>query len=294
MRIFIIPLILVLLVAGYSRYWYATAENIEQQITALNIAEDNIAEDIGRMQGLQLGHRSVTVKGFPYRFETHLDQPTLSNGAIASAAPTFNWAGDKIIVVAQPWDLNHLVITVEGPQTLTTGVADKTTRTTIQSRQFRASLILKDDELDRLAVDISGLSLGSLTADRLQIHLRQLPDTTLEGALAVNNLQIADLIMGDLRLSTRGDVRLDDNQQPVGSMTVSTQDSGKVVTALGHFISVESGGDARFASSVTTALRAALLITPHAADGGISVPVSFDEGKMRLWKIPVLNIGGPN
>ncbi|MEL6324173.1 MAG: DUF2125 domain-containing protein [Pseudomonadota bacterium] len=84
------------LVAIYSAYWFWMRGQLAAGI------DQWIAEQ--RAAGIEINYASKTVDGFPYRFALQVEAPEISN-----PHADISWRGEKLQLVMQPWNFQHVI-----------------------------------------------------------------------------------------------------------------------------------------------------------------------------------------
>lgn len=135
---FLVPFILVALAfAAYSVYWIYARGELEKGIHDWMEAE--------RAKGATVDYESMELKGYPWRFALHLDEPVYSAGR-------FEWQGEELQLVMQPWNWNHVI-----------GRAPGESRVDSAGRIFNA--VLGDKSVASLSWTKQGLSRFSMSLD---------------------------------------------------------------------------------------------------------------------------------
>ena len=146
MRFIALGAAIVAAVAAYSAWWLNLAHGLPATIAA--------QVEAARAAGYEVEAAAPTVEGFPFRIVVRL--PRLVLGAPgAKGSPRYE--GEQISLVAQPWNLNHLIIRADGTEQLSwqaTGEASRTSLMINANRAF-ASLVLRDGGVERLALDLT-------------------------------------------------------------------------------------------------------------------------------------------
>lgn len=104
MRLKILASFILLLVLGYSFFWYYMAGEVEDRI------EVWVKEQKSR--GLTVRYKDLEINGFPYRMELSLNK--LSVIKTARGKPPVLFTSPHMILVAFPWKINHGVIISDG------------------------------------------------------------------------------------------------------------------------------------------------------------------------------------
>lgn len=180
------------LVAVYSVYWFTIADEVRKAVeTYAARGGDEIVTSWD----------DFAVGGYPFRIEAQFENPK----ATAPSAPEqWAWQGEGTYLALQPYNLRHMVLTLEGEQRFsyrdlrTPARATNEARFTAKSAQ--ASYVLLDGKpFGRLAIDLEALKgehhLGAdditerATAKRLQLHAR--PAESAEGVEEPGSYDIA-------------------------------------------------------------------------------------------------------
>ena len=169
LRYFLLGAGVLILAAAYSWYWFLMADRI-----VLGIEEWAAKR---RAEGFAVEYTGLAVNGFPLRM-----QPEAHNLRLASpgAEPAWEWRTSHLIANVLPYNLNHIVLTLQQPQDFTLRLdGEEAQRYRLTSANTRASLILSHGKIARAAMEIleGVLSGGRLTAGPLalehgQVHAR--------------------------------------------------------------------------------------------------------------------------
>ncbi len=124
--------------------------------------------------------RTVTVSGFPYRIEATADTPQLSGGSIV----VFTASAARAIVNRGPWQPDLTVISSDAPRfsvavggvgAATAMRADIAGKTALSSIHVEAGRVARLSTVIEAASGRLGILTPALTADALEVHLREVP-----------------------------------------------------------------------------------------------------------------------
>jgi hypothetical protein len=179
-------------VAAYSVYWFTIAGEVRKAVETYAVRSEK--EVVTSWDGF-------TVGGYPFRIKAQFAAPK----AAAPATPEkWEWQGEGAHFALQPYNLRHMVLTLEGEQRLSYRDLRTAARATNEARFMAGSaqasyVLLEDRPFGRLAIDIEALKgkhrLGAndtteeLTAKRLQLHAR--PAESHEGIEEPGSYDIA-------------------------------------------------------------------------------------------------------
>lgn len=152
--------IVALIFAGYSVYWFYMRGELEKSVRSWIDAE--------RAAGATVEYQSLDLRGYPYRFALHVDQPVYGDGRSTV------WSAETLQLIVQPWNWNHMIARSPGQSTLDLGGV-----------RFRAalgpksagSLSWNEDGLRRLSLALDEARLvnedgEALTASGFEFHAR--------------------------------------------------------------------------------------------------------------------------
>lgn len=95
---------ILLLLGGYSAYWYYIAYFADQWVNQLVAGLSD--------SGFELGYRGLETAGFPYRLEVHL----LGTELIWRDGPMeVRFQSDDLMVITPPWNRRHLIFQAQNP-----------------------------------------------------------------------------------------------------------------------------------------------------------------------------------
>lgn len=157
-------------VVAYVAFWFWIADAVERGV--LRWADERRAE------GAEVEWRALAVGGFPFRVRLAFAEPRLALPAHPLAP---EWRGGRLVALAHPWNLRHVLASFEGPQSF--GFDEGGRRRTIELRTKRwlASWQAGADGRRRLSFDLTELEAvdsaeaGPARAVRLQVHARPGP-----------------------------------------------------------------------------------------------------------------------
>lgn len=161
----VLPFSLVFLIAAaYSAYWF----------WAKNVLDDGIDDWIAseRAAGRTVEFSSKSLGGFPFRFALQVDDPVYADPRAGQS-----WEGQKLQLVMQPWNWQHVIARTPGANTLRMG--GQVYRLEL-GRKSAGSLSWNDEGIRRASVSIDTLTarqpdqaLGR--AEGFEFHLRPPP-----------------------------------------------------------------------------------------------------------------------
>lgn len=194
-----LAVLLALAIGGYWYYWQRVAEKLPHQVEAW-IAQQS-------RDGVHFSHQGIEIRGFPARFEIHLDGPAME---VTRANRHFRWQGNNLIAVMQSWNFNHMILDVVGENRLTLKSGEEHRDITLNAERFMASARMdKMGKMLVLAVDMENAELQGQTPvskfARSQLHIRmnrgeneERPDGSMHVASLTDDLQLAlpDPVLG--------------------------------------------------------------------------------------------------
>jgi hypothetical protein len=182
--------LLVLLVAGYSLYWQASADTLRAKLDAANGREI--------MPGVTFAFAEKTVGGYPFRLDAVLSGVTFAHkGAQGETA----WRTEKLALHMQSYGAGHFLFEAAGLQSFAWPDENGISRVLyVTPGTARASAILQDGRLYRFDLDMVAAEAqdAALTAPpgrnvavkRAQFHLRAREDHTLDVAIKLEGARI--------------------------------------------------------------------------------------------------------
>jgi len=184
-RMFLPVAMLLLLFAGYSGYWFLTADQVKKGIIVWAQEEE--------ARGATARYDSLEVSGFPYRIIVRATNPVLGD-----AEGTWRFESEVLEGYAQPFNLNHVIAQIGGPFTFerTRRLSGMTQRDRFEgeAESAQASFVFERGGLQRLAVSLKGAEADhavtardaggglifsqneTMSAELLEIHTRRRPD----------------------------------------------------------------------------------------------------------------------
>lgn len=179
MRMFIPTAVLIVLLGAYWWFWQQAADEVREEVTEWVQNE--------RSEGRIADYTSMRISGFPYRLQVAITDPRLGDPALG-----WSWEAEKMTGFVLPYRLNHIVIVAEGAEQLEFMRLGRFEVVTGTPEQHRASLIIRDGDLDRFDHDLRNFELtrtiyhlepGSapervevVAGDRATFHTRRLRD----------------------------------------------------------------------------------------------------------------------
>lgn len=185
---------LVVLLAGWSAFWFVARARVHDAITIW------LAQEVEQQRHWTCPDR--TLSGFPFRFEVRCTDLHFTG---TTPAGTVTGTVAQFLAVAQVYKPNHVIVEARGPL-----VADQEggERMTLDWRAFDASAVFTGNRLDRFSVvvaeptvqvgDSAGSSVEVLRARSWQSHVRIDPerpadDHVYDVALTLQDAQIPAL-----------------------------------------------------------------------------------------------------
>lgn len=185
---FLIPFaVLVVLGAVYYFAWQRSAATVREEVTHW-VEEERAA-------GRTADYEQFTIGGFPYRMQIEITAPHF-----ADPVAGWSWQAEKVTGFVLPYQLEHAVLVVEGQQRMEFNRLGRREVITGSAADERASLVLRGRNLERFAVEMSGI-----VAQR-EIFMTNEPGTPE---------RIETMNIGTMQLHTRR-VRDDDDLPSVG------------------------------------------------------------------------------
>lgn len=291
-RIFlIIPmLIAVLLLGGYTAFWFFGAGVMREEIDKFVSAE----ADLGR----SVNYETRSIRGFPIALRAQIGEFTWN------AEDKWNWSGETLHIVAMPFDPNRLILAPRGPQQLTSG--DMEYALTPNNLSIGISETLYSAEGDELLLereDGARVSLGHLKGDwqflspeewamkgighqitlqdaegreailpGVNIAMSQSPEDN--GSFRIDAAEVAfdDGTDGaPTLLKVNGVIGVDNKGFPAGNLRIVYRDERKMLALLERF-GLVTGSQVNQADQVLRALRAGqaeATISLTMRDGGL-------------------------
>lgn len=159
----------IVLAAGvlWGGYWFVGSAALETQVNGWLDAE--------AASGLEIARETVTVAGFPNRFDVTVTAPEFRDPATG-----WGWSAPALKVYSMTWKPWHLIAALPAQQRIT---APDGTVWTLGSQRLRGSLLMKpglDLALDQTVAEGEALSLtpaegGAWSADKLVVAAAQDP-----------------------------------------------------------------------------------------------------------------------
>jgi hypothetical protein len=304
--------LLLLCIAGYTAYWFVTADRLRAGLEKW--AADH------RAQGYDIKWAKTSLGGFPLRFRVGLADASLARGN------SYRVATPEVFGVAAPWDLTRWRIAApRGASGNAQGIA---ATITAQSLSGHVVLGAEDNRFDLAAVNLAGAGAAAGTVAAQMVLPRRAPQSHRDLGLAAT-VQVYHLVLpravtalgntvedftlqfrimgglppgdwrqalaawrdeggtvevtraalqwGALALETNGTLALDRDMQPTAAMTASIVDQDALI-------------DAAVAAGVlpkqnTTLVKLVLdLIARRGADGRmrLTAPVTVEDGKLSI------------
>lgn len=162
-----LAVLLAVAIGGYWYYWQRVAERLPHDVEAW-IAKQS-------RDGRHFSHQGIEIRGFPSRFEIHLDGPSIE---LADDGARLHWQGHQAVLIMQSWNLKHMIIDVTGDNDLTLATSDGKLRKARLSAE-RAMASARMTERGELLVFAMDMEKVEVTGDtpvraigRTQLHIR--------------------------------------------------------------------------------------------------------------------------
>lgn len=161
-------LLVAVAIGGYWYYWQRVAERLPHEVEAW-IAEQS-------RDGRHFSHQGIEIRGFPSRFEIHLDGPSVE---LTEDQRKINWQWHQAVVIMQSWNLNHQIIDFYGEGSMKVSEAeDVVRRVDFAAERAMASLrFSKSGDLLVFAADVENLTAKGdspiRSIGRTQMHVRR-------------------------------------------------------------------------------------------------------------------------
>jgi len=161
-------------IAAYTVFWFHVKSEAEVNIAAW-LQHRRAAGDTVKYSALDIG-------GYPFRIEVSISKPVFGR---VSGSRSWTIEGDKLRVIAAPWNLDHVVAYHEGPfeihyHSVTANGKERRIDLTGTTEAAGASSIWKHGAWNHADAEFSGLSLtekdakAPLTAGHVEFHVRLL------------------------------------------------------------------------------------------------------------------------
>lgn len=271
---------LVPLVAGFGLYWYLWS---------------GWANDFKTVLQGWLPASTIEITGFPYRMEANIASPRLSGGD----AVKLGAHADRARINRGPWQPDLTVIGADGPRF--TAMASPALRADIAGKTAASSIHVLAGRLVRLStvIEAATVRLGftplPISADTLELHVRELGDTAAStagptgaqrGQLVIVGERLrlggGDALTFNADLAITGDARLlaYDNWARSGTIEVKTltiaDASGQLASVSATLVPTGRTG-LRFAGTIETicpqTIVAALIAAPPVNEKRLRTPI---------------------
>ncbi|MAK61316.1 MAG: hypothetical protein CMK09_10085 [Ponticaulis sp.] len=177
-----------LVAALYSAYWVWMSGEIRKGAVDWVEAQRN--------WGSTVEYSDLSVSGYPFRFVLQADDPVMQN-----VLPQTRWEGETLQLIAQSWNLNHILIRIPGENDVR--LPDRQEVTFYPGDKTIGSLVFKDGRLKRLGLEAPELNGEFGTGEAfelagLSLGLAPMPDTAtdLKLALSLDELSLPSAVDG--------------------------------------------------------------------------------------------------
>ena len=199
--VFIMPVLVVLLAAAWSAFWFYAASQVDQTVDAWRARE--------AASGRVYDCASRSVAGFPFRLEVRCSGASVAliaqSAGQAATQPPFTAKLGEILVVAQVWDPKRVIAEFTAPAVLSergqlpsmvvNWSGARASVIGLPGTPDRASIEFDDPALDRIAASVQA---PLARAKHAELHGRFAENSTpekpvIEAALKMSGASIADL-----------------------------------------------------------------------------------------------------
>jgi hypothetical protein len=161
------PILLALLAAAWSAFWFHAAGMIETGVAEWVEAR--------RAQGFAVEYASLAVEGFPFHWRVAIDQPHLAGIGPAG----WDWRGDRAVATLQPWALRDIPLSFAGAHRISGGTGDLAETVLVSATRPAGRIMLDEDgRLDRLSFDLGDATIrrdadpAAISIARLRLEVR--------------------------------------------------------------------------------------------------------------------------
>lgn len=163
--LFVFMFFIAAVLAAYTGYWFYMANQLK--IGVVDWIEDQ------RAAGYEMTHDGLKMTGYPYRF--HLD---VAAPQIATPDGAWRWRGDKLMLVMQPWNWNHVIAYADGRHVITDPVG---ARIALDAAGAQGSFRWNAESMQRVSLvagTIAAVKDGAqlFSGEGLNLHLSPFPD----------------------------------------------------------------------------------------------------------------------
>lgn len=175
-----------LLILGWTVYWFILAAQLQKGVENWAVTQNEA--------GLEVGYSSLNVTGYPFRFSLTMKDPQISNPVSG-----LNWKGEKLNLVAQSYNLQHVIGFAPGESLV--GLANGRELKVTPAKKSAISLRFDNDWKPKVVrLSLPGLLVEEdghtrIDAKSISLSLRPMPDNrnSLQAAFAVEETQISGL-----------------------------------------------------------------------------------------------------
>lgn len=178
--------VLLLVGGGYSAYWFWMSGQLKAG------AEDWVEDQ--RRAGMEMEYSEMTISGYPFRFVLETTDPV-----IASPYEGWRWEGEKLQLVAQSYNLYHIIAFAPGLNKVTLPDGEELTLTpahkSAASMKFSSDWHLKEFRLSLPGLDASQNGDALLQLTGINLGLRPMPgsEENLQLAFSIERASLFDL-----------------------------------------------------------------------------------------------------
>jgi len=182
--------LLVILAAGYSLYWRASAQELAAELDAANGHEI--------VPGIEFAFAEKSIGGYPFRLDAVLSGVTFAHKGVEGETA---WRAENIALHTLSYGSSHYLLETAGLQSFAWPDDQGRPRVFyVTPGTARASVVLRRNKLARFDLDVvkpilqdaapDAIPGRNATVSRAQLHLRQRQDKTLDVAVKLEGTRI--------------------------------------------------------------------------------------------------------
>jgi hypothetical protein len=190
-------LVAISLGVAYSVFWFVMAGRIEKEI------ETWVARQAEH--GTEVSYERLDISGYPFHLVATFDRPEI---IATDHESEFSWAGDRLRIVTQVYDINHIIIDLIGRQSVTwidfgrTGLRTPShVSIDFDGKKLHGSLLLEEGRIESIDTDFQDVSADIFTDG--VISLLPAPPDHLEIRLLEYHSRITKDGQDELKLAKR-------------------------------------------------------------------------------------------